>query len=61
MAQRPNSRASTDINGGPTPVKNPTSTAETIAKTFTAYIKPQQTRVSVYDVAGNVLSGNSGT
>jgi len=52
---------STDINGGPTQVKNPASTAETIVKTFTAYIKPQQTRVSVYDVFGHVLTGNSGT
>jgi len=51
-------RISTDINGGPTQVKNPASTAETIVKTFTAYIKPQQTRVSVYDVFGHVLTGN---
>ncbi|MDX5565795.1 hypothetical protein PYK79_24160 [Streptomyces sp. ID05-04B] len=52
---------STDINGGPTQVKDPASTAETIVKTFTAYIKPQKTRVRVYDVFGQVLTGNSGT
>lgn len=52
---------STDVNGGSTPVKDPTSTAETIVKTFTAYIEPQQTRVSVYDVFGQVLTGNAGT
>ncbi|MDO0929700.1 hypothetical protein QQY24_31740 [Streptomyces sp. TG1A-8] len=52
---------STDINGGPNPVTDPTSTAEAIVKTFTAYTKPQRTRVSVYDVFGQVLADNAGT
>ncbi|WP_405893736.1 hypothetical protein OG272_15830 [Streptomyces sp. NBC_00104] len=51
---------STDLIGGPNPVKDPMSTAETIVKTFTAYIEPQQSRVSVYDGFGNVLTGNAG-
>jgi hypothetical protein len=52
---------STDINGGPTQVKDPMSTAEAIVKTFTAYIQSQEIRVSLYDVFGQVLTGNAGT
>ncbi|MFE1444422.1 hypothetical protein [Streptomyces sp. NPDC058739] len=48
---------STDINGGPTPVADPMATADAIAEAFTTYTRSQKSRVSVYDVFGNLLAG----
>ncbi|WP_371666050.1 hypothetical protein OG306_34440 [Streptomyces sp. NBC_01241] len=59
-AKSGNAFISTDINGGPTPVEDPMSTAETIVETFSA-IHSQQMRVVVYDVFGEVLTGHTGT
>lgn len=52
---------STDINGGPTPVDDPIATAQTIVKTFTSYTRSATNKVSVYDVYGNILTGNTST
>ncbi|MFD4759602.1 hypothetical protein ACFWOJ_12100 [Streptomyces sp. NPDC058439] len=53
-----NSSISTDMNGGPTPVEDPMSTAETIVETFSA-VYSQQIRVVVYDVFDEELIGHA--
>ncbi|MFE2811244.1 hypothetical protein ACFXGG_12405 [Streptomyces nigra] len=46
---------STDINGGPTPVRDPLATAGAVAEAFAAWKGAEQGRVAVYDVFGNPM------